>query len=59
MLFTSKAAVTHRTTVTQVQAAVQSGAAFTFGAPSKDFHCSIVSAATYARGTPAPAVAAS
>jgi hypothetical protein len=56
VLFTSKAAVTHLTTVAQVQAAFKSGAAFPFAVPSKDFHCSIVSAAAYARGTPAPTV---
>ena len=56
VLFNSKADVTHLTTVAQVLAAVHSGAAFLFGVPSKDFHCSIVSAASYARGTPAPAV---
>ena len=56
VLFTSKAAVTHLTTIAQVQAAVNSGAAFTFDVPNGQFYCSIVSAASYARGTPAPTV---
>jgi hypothetical protein len=56
VLFTSVGAVTHLTTIAQVQAAVHSGAAFTFDVPNGQFPCSIVSAASYARGTPAPTV---
>ena len=54
VLFTSLKAVTHLTTIAQVQAAVKSGAAFTFDVPNGQFHCSITSAAAYARGIPAP-----
>jgi hypothetical protein len=53
VLFTSKAAAnTHLITKAQVDAAVHSGAAFEVPLPQLTFHCSVVSQAVYARGTP-------
>jgi len=59
VLFTSKAAANHHLiTLAQVNAAVRHGKAIevpldgTNGTPNLTFHCSVVSAAVYARGTP-------
>jgi len=56
VLFTNAAAAnTHLTTEAQLDAAIDAGDAFTIATPTI-FHCNLVSAATYARATPAPAV---
>jgi hypothetical protein len=57
VVFTSVAAAsTHITTLDQIKAVEASGGAFEFALPSATFHCSVVSAAAYQRGTPAPTV---
>jgi len=56
VLFTNAAAAnTHITTEAQLDAAIDAGDAFTIETPTI-FHCNLVSAATYARATPIPAV---
>jgi hypothetical protein len=56
VLFTSaQAANTHITTEAQLDAAIETGDAFTVETPIV-FHCNLVSAAVYARGTPVPPV---
>jgi hypothetical protein len=61
VLFTNSAAAnTHITTLTQLNAMLQSGDVIevrldgTNGFPNLTFHCSVVSAAVYAQGTPFP-----
>jgi hypothetical protein len=57
VLFTNaQAATQHITTLAQIRAAEAAGNAFEVPLPQLDFHCSSVSAAVYARGTPAPTV---
>ena len=57
VLFTSaEFATQHITTLAQIKAAEAAGQAFEVPLPQLDFHCSAVSAALYARGTPAPTV---
>ena len=57
VLFTSaQAATQHLTTLAQINADLTAGKAFLVPVPQADFHCSVVSAAVYARGTPAPTV---
>jgi hypothetical protein len=57
VVFTSVAtASTHITTLDQIKAVEASGGAFEIPLPSATFHCSMVSAATYQRGTPSPTV---
>jgi len=56
VLFTNPAAANaHITTEAQLDAAIDAGDAFTIETPTI-FHCNLVSAATYARATPIPAV---
>ena len=56
VLFTSAAAANrHITTEAQLDAAIDAGDAFTIETPTI-FHCNLVSAATYARASPIPAV---
>jgi len=56
VLFTNAAAANaHITTEAQLDAAIDAGDAFTIETPTI-FHCNLVSAATYARATPIPAV---
>jgi hypothetical protein len=58
VLFAPGAAITHITTLTQLKGLIQSHAVFTValdgsnGTPNLTFHCSVVSAAVYAHGTP-------
>ena len=58
VLFAPGAAITHITTLTQLTGLINSGAVFTVpldgtnGTPNLTFHCSVVSAAVYAHGTP-------
>ena len=58
VLFTPGAAITHITTLDQLNALIGSHAVFTVpldgtnGTPNLTFHCSVVSAAVYAHGTP-------
>ena len=57
VLFTNANAATHRLmTIVDINNAVSSGNAFLVPLPQFDFHCSAVSAATYAKATPAPTV---
>jgi hypothetical protein len=57
VLFTNPvAAMTHITTLAQINAAVGSGNAIEVPIPPATFHCSSVSAAAYWRATPAPTV---
>jgi hypothetical protein len=57
ILFTNPAAATHHiTTLAQLQQAEAAGDAVEFPLPQATFHCSVTSAAAYARGTPAPTV---
>ncbi len=59
VLFTSaKAAadVGHITTLAQINTALAAKQITEIPLPQADFHCSVVSAAAYARGTPAPTV---
>ena len=57
VLFTNAAAATHHiTTLSAINADVKSGDAIEIPLPQLDFHCSSVSAALYAHGTPAPTV---
>jgi hypothetical protein len=57
VLFTNaQAATQHITTLAQIRAAEAAGNAFEVALPQLDFHCSSVSAAVYAGGTPAPTV---
>jgi hypothetical protein len=57
VLFTSVHASTqHITTLTQINAALAAGQIIEVPLPQADFHCSVVSAAAYARGIPAPTV---
>ena len=57
VLFTNaQAATQHITTLAQVNADLTSGNAFLVPLPQLDFTCAVVSAAAYARGTPAPTV---
>jgi hypothetical protein len=59
VLFNSAAdavAVGHITFLSQITAAEAAGQAFEVPLPQLDFHCSAVSAAVYANGTPAPTV---
>jgi len=57
VLFTSvQAATQHITTLAQINALLASHNAFLVPLPALDFHCSVVSAGAYARGTPAPTV---
>ena len=56
VLFTNPAAANaHITTEAQLDAAIDAGDAFTIETPTI-FHCNLVSAATYDRATPIPAV---
>lgn len=48
--------VTHLTTLAQIQAAEMAGKAFEVPLLALTFHCSVVSAAAYAKATPAPTV---
>ena len=58
VLFAPGAAITHITTLTQLNGLMKSGAVFTValdgtnGTPNLTFHCSVVSAAVYAHGAP-------
>jgi hypothetical protein len=58
VLFTPGAAITHITTLDQLNGLIGSGAVFTVpldgsnGTPNLTFHCSVVSAAVYAHGAP-------
>jgi hypothetical protein len=58
VLFTPGAAITHITTLDQLNGLIKSGAVFTVpldgtnGTPNLTFHCSVVSAAVYAQGVP-------
>lgn len=58
VLFTPGATITHITKLTQLNGLINSGAVFTVpldgtnGTPNLTFHCSVVSAAVYAHGTP-------
>jgi hypothetical protein len=58
VLFTPGTPITHITTLTQLTGLIHSGAVFTVpldgtnGTPNLTFHCSVVSAAVYARGVP-------
>jgi hypothetical protein len=58
VLFTPGAAITHITTLTQLNALIASGAVKTVpldgtnGFPNLTFHCAVVSAAVYAQGVP-------
>ena len=58
VLFTPGAAITHITTLTQLNALIASGDVITVpldgtkGFPNLTFHCSVVSAAVYAHGVP-------
>ena len=58
VLFTPGAAITHITTLDQLNALIRSGAVITVrldgsnGLPNRTFHCSVVSAAVYANGVP-------
>ncbi len=58
VLFTPGAAITHITTLTQLNGLIKSHAVFTVpldgtnGTPNLTFHCSVVSAAAYAQGVP-------
>ena len=55
VLFTSTAAANeHLLTVAQIDAAVARGDAIEIPDPQDAFHCAVVSAAVYARGTPLP-----
>jgi len=57
VLFTQpQYATEHITTLKQINADVAAGRVMLFKLPPATFHCSAVSAASYARGTPAPAV---
>lgn len=57
VLFTNTAAAkTHITTLAQIQAAEAAGNAIEVPLPQLTFHCSVVSAAAYNRGTPSPTV---
>jgi hypothetical protein len=59
VLFTSvdaAVAAGHITTLIQIRAAEAAGQAFEVPLPQLDFHCSAVSAAVFASGTPAPTV---
>ncbi len=59
VLFTSTAAVQavgHITTLAQITAALANHQVFLVSLPQLDFQCNVVSAAAYARGTPAPTV---
>jgi hypothetical protein len=57
VLFNPGAPITHMTTLAQIQKAEKAGQVTLIPLPPASFHCSVVSAAAYARGTPAPAVA--
>ena len=58
VLFTPGAAITHITTLTQLNGLINSHAVFTVpldgtnGTPNLTFHCSVVPAAVYAQGVP-------
>jgi len=55
VVFTSlKASMQHITTLAQVMKVLGDGDAIPIAIPQAEFHCSVVSAASYARGTPAP-----
>lgn len=57
VLFTSVTAATqHMTTLTALQTAAASTQVIEIPLPQLDFHCSRVSAAAYARGTPSPVI---
>jgi hypothetical protein len=57
VVFTSVAAAsTHITTLDQIKAVEGSGGAFEIPLPAATFHCSMVSAAAYQRGTPSATV---
>ncbi len=57
VLFTNAAAATHHiTTLAQITADLKAGDAIAVPLPNLDFNCAVVSAAAYARGTPAPTV---
>ena len=59
VLFTSAKAVAdvgHITTLAQITAALKNKQVFLVPLPELDFNCSVVSAAAYARGIPAPTV---
>ena len=59
VLFTSVKAVTalgHITTLAQINTALAAGQIMEVPLPQADFHCSVVSAAAYAGGTPAPTI---
>ena len=57
VVFTSvQASMQHITTLAQVNKVLGDGEAIPIPIPQAEFHCSVVSAAAYARGTPAPTV---
>lgn len=57
VLFTSaESATQHITTLSQITAALNKGQIIEVPLPQLDFNCASVSAAVYARGTPAPTV---
>jgi hypothetical protein len=51
-----QASTTHVTTLAQINALVASNQAFLVPLPQLDFHCSVVSAASYNRATPGPSI---
>jgi hypothetical protein len=56
VLFTSTAAVTRITTMSQLNAAFLAGKVTAIPLPQATFHCSVTAAATYRNGTPVPPV---
>jgi hypothetical protein len=57
VVFTSvQASMQHITTLAQVNKVLGDGEAIPIPIPQAEFHCSVVSAGAYARGTPAPTV---
>jgi hypothetical protein len=56
VLFNPGAPIHHLTTLAEINQAAKAGQVTLIPLPSADFHCSVVSAAAYARGKPAPTV---
>lgn len=52
VLFTSPEAVTHITTMSQLNSAFAAGSVITIPLPAATFHCSVTAVATYRNGTP-------
>jgi hypothetical protein len=52
VLFLSPNAVTHITTMSQLNAAIAAGSVRTIPLPAATFHCSVTAVATYRNGTP-------